>query len=135
MTNMKERPCGDPHVGVGAAALKDRCSSAFELKRLRSIPLVECLRACGTGDLETIAGMTRDLREFGDQVRGLRSVLDQLQAFKREKFDSGDEKAMRIPPDEMKVHGLWRELTEIESALHSAHAVAHVSLRMMETEE
>lgn len=135
MTNMKERPCGELHVGAGEAALKDKCAKVFELKKLRGIPLADCFRACGTGDLQEIAGMTVELKEVEEQADALWAVLKQLNAFKREKYNAGDEQAMRISHDEMRVYRLWLELTEIESALHSAHAVAHVSLRMMETEE
>ncbi|WP_443743762.1 hypothetical protein [Sutterella sp.] len=129
MTNMNERPCGAPHAGVDEVALKDKCARVFELKKLRGIPLADCFRACGTGDLQVIAGMTRELKEVEEQANALGLVLKQLNAFKREKFDAGDEQAMRISHDEMRVYRLWLDLTEIENALHSAHAVAHVVLK------
>lgn len=74
MTNMKGRPCGDPHVGAGEAAPTNKLSGARDLTVLRGIPLADCFRACALGELQGAAGMTRPLQAFGDQVRALHAA-------------------------------------------------------------
>lgn len=126
MTNMNGRPCGSrPHPGAGENTPAKEHPGALDLNALKGVPLAECFRACASGALRDVAGMTVPLQAVGDQVRALRAVLAELDRFKRARYErTEDPKDAAMSPAERAANGLLRDLTSIEAALHAAHAVA-----------